>query len=126
MSRSHDGYDWEAATVVLQPSNGFNMQSVCDPTVVQFKGTWFLYHTCINTVSPPDGYTNNRYSPQCPCVDVPPMLLLLFLPLAHECASPALCAKRPFLPLVCAGSALLLPTPSLVPSFPLRSPSFKT
>jgi len=27
---------------------------------VYFKGSYFLYHTCINTKNPIDGYTNNR------------------------------------------------------------------
>ena len=42
------------------PTKAYDSDSVCDPTVVRFRDTWFLYHTCINTANPPDGYTNNR------------------------------------------------------------------
>ena len=42
------------------PEDKWSTDSVCDPSVVKFRGTYFLYHTCINTKDSPDGYTNNR------------------------------------------------------------------
>lgn len=63
-STSADGLSWAAPDVALQPTTAFDRDSVCDPSVVQHRGTWLMYHTCINTRSggegPPDGYTNNR------------------------------------------------------------------
>jgi hypothetical protein len=60
MSISRDLISWLPANVVLQPQNAYDLNSVCDPSLVTFRGEWLLYHTCINTQSPPDGYKNNR------------------------------------------------------------------
>lgn len=60
LSTSPDFQAWTAPEVILAPQNGYDANSVCDPSVVAFNGQWFLYHTCINTANPPDGYTNNR------------------------------------------------------------------
>jgi hypothetical protein len=59
-SSSEDAESWATSDVALMPSTPFDANSVCDPSVVQFRGVWLLYHTCINTQSPPDGYRNNR------------------------------------------------------------------
>jgi len=66
MSTSHDGKLWTTPSIVLEPSTAWDHSSVCDPSIVQFRGTFFLYHTCINTCNdddaraPPDGYHQNR------------------------------------------------------------------
>jgi len=56
---STDGINWGSPTVALQPSNKYDTESVCDPSLVKFHGVYFLYHTCISNNSP-DGYQNNR------------------------------------------------------------------
>jgi len=43
----------------LTPSSTYDSESVCDPSLVQFHGVYFLYHTCISNTAP-DGYQNNR------------------------------------------------------------------
>jgi hypothetical protein len=65
MSSSADGLDWSAPVVALEPSTRFDHSSVCDPSIIKFKGSYFLYHTCINTCvgsndAPPDSYHQNR------------------------------------------------------------------
>jgi len=60
LQTSTDGLSWSTPSIILQPQNGYDMESVCDPSVINFHGVWYLYHTCINTKSPPDGYANNR------------------------------------------------------------------
>jgi hypothetical protein len=60
MISSPDGGTWSDPVSVLLPGNSYDTMSVCDPSVVQFKGVYFLYHTCIDTGNPPDGYKNNR------------------------------------------------------------------
>lgn len=57
---SADGASWSSPEVALTTSNLYNYNSVCDPSVVRFRGVYYMYHTCINTVNPPDGYKNNR------------------------------------------------------------------
>ena len=47
--RSKDGVHWSSPTVALAPSNAYNANSVCDPSVVEFHGVYYMYHTCINT-----------------------------------------------------------------------------
>jgi hypothetical protein len=64
MTTSTDGRNWSEPSVVLEPSTTWDRSSVCDPSVVKFRGTYFLYHTCINTCTderaPKDGYFQNR------------------------------------------------------------------
>ncbi|CUI15373.1 Hypothetical protein, putative [Bodo saltans] len=60
MSISPDLQTWGEAAIILTPQSGYDSNSVCDPSLVSYRGQWFLYHTCINTANPPDGYTNNR------------------------------------------------------------------
>ncbi len=60
MATSSDLVRWSDATIILVPQNGYDTDSTCDPSLVAYRGQWFLYHTCINTKNPPDGYTNNR------------------------------------------------------------------
>jgi hypothetical protein len=60
MATSPDLSTWSDATVILTPQSAYDANSVCDPSLVAYRGQWFLYHTCINTNNPPDGYTNNR------------------------------------------------------------------
>ena len=62
MSTSVDGDQWTEPTVALRPlgPGTASRDSVCDPSVIKFKGSYFLYHTCINTKDSPDGYMNNR------------------------------------------------------------------
>jgi len=60
MTTSTDGVNWSAPVIALAPNNKYNRNSVCDPSVVRFKGVYYLYHTCINVEDPPDGYKNNR------------------------------------------------------------------
>ena len=60
MAISPDLVTWGDATIILTPQNGYDSDSVCDPSLVSYRGMWYLYHTCINTKNPPDGYTNNR------------------------------------------------------------------
>ena len=66
MTTSEDGTSWSAPTITLQSSTPWDRSSVCDPSIVKFRGTYFLYHTCINTCSPseghgpPDSYYQNR------------------------------------------------------------------
>ena len=43
------GRNWSAPTIVLEPSTVWDHSSVCDPSLVKYRGTYFLYHTCINT-----------------------------------------------------------------------------
>lgn len=59
---SRDGQNWGDQKVVLQgsPLDKWSANSTCDPSIVKFRGVYFLYHTCINVANPPDGYTNNR------------------------------------------------------------------
>ena len=65
MTTSSDGLTWSKPSIVLQPSQPYDRSSVCDPSIVKFRGSYFLYHTCINTCTegekrPPDGYFQNR------------------------------------------------------------------
>lgn len=60
LATSGDFQTWSSPEVILAPQNGYDANSVCDPSLVLFNGQWLLYHTCINTANPPDGYTNNR------------------------------------------------------------------
>eukprot|EP01052_Picozoa_sp_SAG31_P013405 SAG31_NODE_805_length_11970_cov_3.710793_2_plen_1098_part_00 len=65
MITSRDGRKWSAPTIMLQPSTAWDHTSVCDPSIIKFRGTYFLYHTCINTCvgatqRPPDRYYQNR------------------------------------------------------------------
>lgn len=62
MSTSVDGFAWTPPTVALKgsPADKWSQNSTCDPSIVKFRGSYFLYHTCINVLDPPDGYTNNR------------------------------------------------------------------
>jgi hypothetical protein len=65
MVTSSDGRNWSTPVIALEPSTQFDRSSVCDPSIVKFKGTYFLYHTCINTCvdgtnGPPDKYHQNR------------------------------------------------------------------
>lgn len=72
MSTSKDGLTWTPPTVVLRPTTVYDKSSVCgkhflkscslveDPAVVKLHGVYFMYHTCINVDTPPDGYKNNR------------------------------------------------------------------
>eukprot|EP01113_Clastostelium_recurvatum_P005049 TRINITY_DN12246_c0_g1_i1.p1 TRINITY_DN12246_c0_g1~~TRINITY_DN12246_c0_g1_i1.p1 ORF type:complete len:411 (-),score=56.46 TRINITY_DN12246_c0_g1_i1:31-1131(-) len=60
MVPSADASTWSNPEIVLSGGNPYDYNSVCDPSVVKFHGVYYLYHTCINTVSPPDGYKNNR------------------------------------------------------------------
>jgi hypothetical protein len=57
---STDFSTWTDPIVLLLPQTSYELNSVCDPSLVRFHGVWFLYHTCINTQSSPDGYGNNR------------------------------------------------------------------
>lgn len=59
-STSDDGINWSAPTDALIPQGPWGRVSVCDPSVVKFRGVYFMYVTCINNVDPPDGYQNNR------------------------------------------------------------------
>jgi plastocyanin len=64
MTTSTDGRNWSEPSIVLEPSTTWDRSSVCDPSLVKFRGTYFLYHTCINTCTderaPQDGYFQNR------------------------------------------------------------------
>lgn len=60
MVTSSDGVNWSSPQDALDVGNGYDLDSVCDPSVVKFHGVYYMYHTCINQASPPDGYTNNR------------------------------------------------------------------
>eukprot|EP01090_Pellita_catalonica_P007465 TRINITY_DN18050_c0_g1_i1.p1 TRINITY_DN18050_c0_g1~~TRINITY_DN18050_c0_g1_i1.p1 ORF type:complete len:348 (-),score=24.46 TRINITY_DN18050_c0_g1_i1:309-1352(-) len=60
MTQSTDGQNWHSTEIALKPGGSYDKNSVCDPSIVKFKGSYFLYHTCINVEDPPDGYTNNR------------------------------------------------------------------
>ena len=65
MTTSSDGRTWSSPRVVVEPSTAWDHSSVCDPSIIKFRGTYFLYHTCINTCvgdtqGPPDGYYQNR------------------------------------------------------------------
>ena len=65
LATSSDGRNWSAAVVALEPSTHYDRSSVCDPSIIKFKGSYFLYHTCINTcagdsTAPPDHYHQNR------------------------------------------------------------------
>lgn len=62
LPRSIDGATWTAPTVVLQPGGPgtYSYDAVCDPSVVRYRGSYFLYHTCRNSRSAPDQYAGNR------------------------------------------------------------------
>ncbi|MEB2313958.1 MAG: hypothetical protein OZ921_07705 [Sorangiineae bacterium] len=60
MSTSQDGSSWSAPVDALVPGGAYDLDSACDPTVVKFRGVYWMYYTCINTTSSPDGYHNNR------------------------------------------------------------------
>jgi hypothetical protein len=65
MTTSKDGLNWSAPEIALEPSTNYDHSSVCDPSIIKFKGSYFLYHTCINTCvdeknGPPDKYHQNR------------------------------------------------------------------
>lgn len=65
LTTSTNGVTWTSPVVALAAQGNYASSSVCDPSVVKFRGVYFLYHTCINTgahgsPSPPDGYQNNR------------------------------------------------------------------
>ncbi len=65
LTTSTTGAEWTSPTVALAAGGRYAAASVCDPSVVKFRGQYFLYHTCINggppdDIAPPDGYLNNR------------------------------------------------------------------
>eukprot|EP00040_Diaphanoeca_grandis_P041262 m.262693 g.262693 ORF g.262693 m.262693 type:complete len:1058 (-) comp46733_c0_seq1:105-3278(-) len=70
-STSFDGLSWSKPTKLTlsdAPNNPWASSSACDPSVIQFKGTYFMYYTCINNGDrngdkcplPQDNYKNNR------------------------------------------------------------------
>jgi len=65
LTESDNGVDWTAPVSVLAAGGAYGAASVCDPSVVKFRGVYYMYHTCINPgppddPAPPDGYGNNR------------------------------------------------------------------
>eukprot|EP01121_Diplochlamys_sp_Union-15-3_P008263 TRINITY_DN2182_c0_g1_i1.p1 TRINITY_DN2182_c0_g1~~TRINITY_DN2182_c0_g1_i1.p1 ORF type:complete len:415 (-),score=68.69 TRINITY_DN2182_c0_g1_i1:93-1337(-) len=60
LSTSKDGNSWTEPVIALTPANDYDRDSVCDPSIVKYRGVYLLYHTCINTRNPSDGYKNNR------------------------------------------------------------------
>ena len=64
IATSKDGLNWSAPEIVLESSTNYDHSSVCDPSIIKFKGSYFLYHTCINTCidekNAPDKYHQNR------------------------------------------------------------------
>ncbi|MEZ4287608.1 MAG: hypothetical protein R3A47_05590 [Polyangiales bacterium] len=63
MVTSTDGRNWSSPSVALAANGSYAHSSVCDPSVVKFRGVYLMYYTCINDqryASTPDGYDTNR------------------------------------------------------------------